>query len=78
MIGVFGLCTVLAMVLAFIYMRTNGELRRVQAQVPQVQQNQARAQELAADVIEYSKTHPAVIPILQSVGAVPPSSSTAR
>ncbi len=74
LISLFAIGALFAAGLAFLYARTNGELRRVQAQIPQVERHRALAQQLAADVIEYSKTHPAVNPILQTVGYQPTNS----
>ena len=65
LISLFALGVLAAAGLAFLYARTNGELRRAQAEIPAIERHRALAQQLAADVIEYSKTHPAVNPILQ-------------
>lgn len=47
------------------------QLRRLQPQVLQVQQNGQRADALAADTIEYAKHNPAVNSILQNAGLKP-------
>jgi hypothetical protein len=78
LIGLFAIGTLAAMILAFIYSRSNGELRRVQAQIPRLENNRAIAQQLASDVMEYSKTHPAVNPILESVGMKPASATPTK
>ncbi len=78
LIGVLAISTIAATLLAFIYVRSTSQLRTVQAQVPQVEAYRGMAQQLAGDVYEYSKTHPAVNPILQSIGMQPATSNPAK
>ncbi|MDB6029209.1 MAG: hypothetical protein JWM68_5432 [Verrucomicrobiales bacterium] len=76
LIGVFAVSTIVATVMTFTYVRYGSQLRTVQAQLSQSEVNRALAQQIAGDVIEYSKTHPAVNPILKAIGTVPPKTST--
>lgn len=78
LISVFALSTIAATLLAFVYVRSTSELRLVQSQIPQIANHRAMAQQLASEVFEYSKTHPAVNPILQSVGMKPASTTPAK
>jgi hypothetical protein len=57
-----------SLLLCWMYVSNARELRRLQAQ-GQVAQNQLTVfNQLVNDVAEYSKTHPAVEPILESIG----------
>jgi hypothetical protein len=53
------------------------ELRSLQAQATQINNSRAMIQALANETIEYSKTHPAIDPILESVGLKPGKASPA-
>lgn len=58
------------------YFRSH-EMRAVNAElqndVAKLQEFRARVNLLMAEVMEYSKQHPAINPLLESVGAKPPS-----
>jgi hypothetical protein len=76
LIGAFVISTIVATLLTFVYVRNGSQLRTVQMQLPQLDAHRSKAQQLAGDVFEYSKTHPEINPILQSIGATPAPTST--
>jgi hypothetical protein len=55
-------------VLCWLYISNTRELRTLQAQAAQINNNRALINALANDAVEYSKTHPAIEPLLESVG----------
>jgi hypothetical protein len=59
-LGSVGLC--------WLYLHNRGELRTLQFQVQIQTARQPVVNALVADVLEYSKTHPQIDPILASVG----------
>lgn len=68
LVGLVLLSAVGTAFLAYAYIQSMRDLNRLQAQSAAIQRNRAVASALATDAIEYSKTHPDIDPILQSVG----------
>ena len=66
LVGVLFVNAIISAVCAVLYMQRNGELRGLQIQAATVQQKRALTQALANDAIAYSKSNPALDPILQS------------
>ena len=71
----------LSVVLSYFFMTRTRDLRASRAQATQVysslNNNRAMVQALANETLEYSKTHPAIDPILESVGLKPGKSAPA-
>jgi len=66
-----GLLTIFALTsvaFCWLYVSNTRELRTLQFQVATVQNNRNIVNSLANDSVEYSKTHPNIDPILESVG----------
>lgn len=61
----------LSVVFAFVYSFGTRDLRRIQTQVATVNARLNVAQALLNETLEYSKTNPAVDPILQSLKLKP-------
>lgn len=68
LLGVLAISALASVVLCLMYVAGVRELRSLQGQVAAVQNNRVLATQLAADLVEYSKSNPAVMPILESVG----------
>jgi hypothetical protein len=70
----------------FYYASAARQIRQIQPQVAAINNHNAAISALAADLLEYSKTHPDINPLLESAGvkartgaaAVPPSTKLAR
>ncbi|MBC8002302.1 MAG: hypothetical protein H7X97_06910 [Opitutaceae bacterium] len=62
---------VTAAVFTVVFIQSNRDLRRLQAQAASIQNNRLVAQAMANDCLEYSKRNPAIDPILQSIGLKP-------
>lgn len=71
LVGCLFLCGLVTCLLAVVYVRNIGELRKLHAQTGAItaQQNVVRA--LVNESVEYSKRNPAIDPLLQAVGAKP-------
>lgn len=68
---VAGACAMACLVLCCMqiqYSRKVREIRDVQRQLLEIQQNRANLNRLAADLYVYSRTNTAIRPLLQSVG----------
>jgi hypothetical protein len=77
LLGVLTLSALASVVMCWLYISNTRALRTLQAQAAQVNNNRALINALAADTLEYSKTHPAIDPILESVGLKPGKSAPA-
>lgn len=75
LLGVLTLSALASVVLCWLYISNTRELRTLQAQAAQINNNRALINALANDAMEYSKTHQAMEPILESVGLKPGKSS---
>ena len=71
LLGVLTLSALASIVLCWLYISNTRELRTLQAQAAQINNNRALINALANDVMEYSKTHQAIEPILESFGMKP-------
>lgn len=63
LISVLGSCW-----LAFSYNSSIKKLREAQRTVMTVERNRQALRVFVADLVEYSKTHPSINPLLQSIG----------
>jgi hypothetical protein len=71
LLGVLTLSTLASVVLCWLYISNTRALRSLQTQAAQINNNRALINALANDTVEYGKTHPAIEPILESVGLKP-------
>jgi hypothetical protein len=71
LLGVLTLSALASVVLCWLYISNTRELRSLQAQAVQINNNRALIDALARDTVEYSKTHPAIDPLLESIGLKP-------
>jgi hypothetical protein len=69
--GVLTVSALLSVGLCWSFIANARELRSLQAQATQINNSRAMVQALANETLEYSKTHPAIDPILESVGLKP-------
>ena len=76
LLGVLTLSALASVVLCWSYISATRELRLLQTQAALINNNRAMINALAADTVEYSKTHPAIEPILSSVGLKPAAKPT--
>jgi hypothetical protein len=76
LLGVLTLSALASVVLCWMYISTTREWRTLQGQATVINNNRALINALASDTMEYSKTHPAIDPILQSVGLKPKAGAT--
>ena len=77
LLGVLTLSALASVVLCWLYISNTRELRSLQTQAAQINNNRALINALASDTVEYSKTHQAMEPILESVGLKPGKSAPA-
>ena len=77
LLGVLTLSALASIVLCWLYISNTRELRTLQTQAAQINSNRALINALANDVVEYSKTHQAIEPVLESVGLKPGKSAPA-
>ena len=72
LLGLLVLSALGSVVLCWMYISNARELRALQSQAMSIQQNRAFISSLANDTLEYSKTHPAIEPVLEAAGLVAP------
>jgi hypothetical protein len=77
LLGVLTLSALASVVLCWLYISNTRELRTLQTQATLINNNRALINALAVDTVEYSKTHPAIDPILESAGLKPGKSAPA-
>ena len=75
--GVLTISALLSVGLCWTFIANARELRSLQGQASQINNNRAMIQALANETLEYSKTHPAIDPILESMGLKPGKSAPA-
>ena len=75
--GVLTISALTSVALCWSFIGNARELRGLQAQANQINNNRAMIQALANETLEYGKTHPAIDPILESVGLKPGKSAPA-
>jgi hypothetical protein len=68
LLGALTLSALASVVLCWLYISSTREWRSLQGQANIINNNRTLINALAADTMEYSKTHPAVDPILESAG----------
>jgi hypothetical protein len=71
LLGLLTLSVLGSVVLCWLYISNTRELRSLQAQASMINNNRTVINALANDTVEYSKKHPAIDPILESVGLKP-------
>ena len=77
LLGVLTISALASVVLCWLYISNTRQLRTLQAQAASINNNRALINALAIDTVEYSKTHPAIDPILESAGLKPGKSAPA-
>jgi hypothetical protein len=77
LLGVLTLSALASIVLCWLYISNTRELRTLQARVAAINSNRALITALASDTVEYSKTHQAIEPILESFRLIPSKSAPA-
>ena len=75
LLGLLTLSVLASVVLCWLYISNTRELRSLQSQAGIIGNNRAVINAMASDVVEYSKKHPDIDPILVSVGLKPGSSN---
>ena len=77
LLGVLTISALASVVLCWLYISNTRQLRTLQAQAASINNNRALINALAVDTVEYSKTHPAIDPILEAAGLKPGKSAPA-
>ncbi len=77
LLGVLTLSALASVVLCWLYISNTRELRSLQTQAAQINNNRTLINALANDAVEYGKTHQAIDPILQSFNLKPAKSAPA-
>jgi hypothetical protein len=75
LLGVLTISVVLSVVFCWLYISNTRELRSLQTQASFINNNRTIINALANDTLEYSKTHPAIEPVLVSLGFKPGKAS---
>ena len=68
LLGVLAILAVWSLIYVFSYNAKATKLRQLQLEVNRINSKQQILSLLVNDAVEYSKTHPAMEPVLQSVG----------
>jgi hypothetical protein len=68
LLGVLTLSALASVLLCWLYISNTRQLRSLQTQASFINSNRAIINALANDTLEYSKTHPAIDPVLESLG----------
>lgn len=68
LLGVLTISALASVVLCWLYISNTRELRQIQAQTAMINNQRAVINALVNDTLEYGKTHPAIQPVLESVG----------
>ena len=71
LLGVLTLSALASVLLCWLYISNTRQLRSLQSQATFINNNRTIINALAADTLEYSKTHPAIDPVLESLGFKP-------
>ena len=77
LLGVLTISALASVVLCWLYISNTRQLRTLQTQATLINNNRALINALAIDTVEYSKTHPAIDPILEAAGLKPGKSAPA-
>jgi hypothetical protein len=79
LVGVLAVSVLASIFYFYSYVNKTRDLRQTQAQVNYITQRRPYIVQMINEVLEYSKTHPAVDPILESTGIKPkPGASAAK
>ena len=71
LVGALTLSALASVMLCWLYISSTREWRSLQGQANLINNNRTLINALANDTVEYSKSHPAIDPILESVGLKP-------
>ncbi len=71
LLGVLTLSALASVLLCWFYISNTRELRALQTQASFINNNRTIINALATDTLEYSKSHPAIDPLLESLGFKP-------
>ena len=73
LLAILALSALASLYLCYACVTNTGELTRLQAMAVNVNKNRAIMNAVASEALEYSKTHPAIDPILEEAKIKPPS-----
>jgi len=81
MTGVLGLSALASLILCYLTINYTHQIRSLRLPIARAALERNVAMSMANDAVEYSKTHPAIIPVLQASGiqfspATPATKST--
>jgi len=68
LLGVLTLSALASVLLCWFYISNTRQLRSLQSQASFINNNRTIINALVNDTLEYGKTHPAIEPVLESVG----------
>ena len=68
LLGVLTLSALASVLLCWLYISNTRQLRSLQTQAAMINNNRTIINALVADTLEYSKTHAAIVPVLESMG----------
>jgi hypothetical protein len=71
LLGVLAVSALLSVVLCWLYISNTKELRTLQSNANMINNRRALINAMANDTLEYGKTHPAIDPVLVSLGFKP-------
>ena len=68
LLAVLAISALASVTLCYMYVTRSRDLRALQMSVAGIEGNRRLAQAVATDALEYSKTHPAIQPLLDAAG----------
>jgi hypothetical protein len=71
LLGVLTLSALASVLLSWLYISNTRQLRSLQTQAAFINNNRTIINALVTDTLEYSKTHAAIEPVLESLGLKP-------
>ena len=77
LVGVLAVSVLLSGYFFYTYVRNNREIRQSQAMLMNINARRQAMNALVMDVMEYSKTHPAIDPLLEATNLKPKPGATA-
>jgi hypothetical protein len=78
LVGVLCVSVLASIYYFYAYVSKTHEFRQVQAQFTFIQQREPYVRQMIGEVLEYSKTHPAIEPLLENVGLKPKANAPAQ
>ena len=77
LIGVLSLSALASVILCVLYIQSSRQVRPLQNQVTGITNERMRIGLFVNDLVDYSRTHPAIDPLLESAGIKPPKQGAA-